>query len=494
MKVIVTRSAVIEAPIEQVWAVLRDFNSHHRWHPAVDRSQMENDLDGDVVGGVRRFSLTDGAELREQLLHHSDRDYAMTYSILDSSLPLLDYVATVQLKPVTDGNHTFWHWQSQFRAPGERAKELENLVAQQVYEAGFTGLRTFLAEQAAPARRPSDRQETPQVPASTSEEMPSKAVVVTTTGDPEGMSLRDVIVPAPAPQQVRIRQTAIAVNDFDLNPRHKSAADLDLPKTPGLEGVGEIIDVGDQVNGFFPGDRVAYMSRAPGAYADIRCVDADACVPLPDGVSDVEASTLLKGLTAILILSRIFRAAAGASIMIQEVSGGLGHLLSQWSKTMGLIVIGTASTAEKARFSRDHGCDYPIVIRDSTSLRDEVMRITNGRGVDYWFHRNDAQELDEALACLARCGHCAVISTSDKLLLDVKVLQQRSLTVSAPVCFDYFDDRPYRQRLAHQLFAKIQNRTIIPTIETIPFSQAMEAHKQFEDRQTMGAIALKPDR
>lgn len=88
MKINVIRSAVIDAPIDRVWAVLRDFNSHHRWHPAVDASQMENNLNGDVVGGVRRFNLSDGAELREQLLRHDDRDHTFTYCILDSPLPL----------------------------------------------------------------------------------------------------------------------------------------------------------------------------------------------------------------------------------------------------------------------------------------------------------------------------------------------------------------------------------------------------------------------
>jgi NADPH2:quinone reductase len=247
----------------------------------------------------------------------------------------------------------------------------------------------------------------------------------------------------------------------------------------------------------FPGDRVAYMSRTPGAYADIRCIDADACIPLPDGVSDNGASTLLKGVTAALLLSRVFRVAPGATIMIQAVSGGLGHLLSQWAKSMGLTVIGTVSTAEKARFSRDCGCDYPIVVADETQLTADVMRITNGRGVDYWLHSSGAHGLDTAVAGLSRCGHCAVIGDREEqstIPLDVNVLKQRSLTVSAPVCFDYFDDRLYLQRLAHQLFAKIQSRTIIPAIEVFPLSQAAEAHHRIESRQTMGAVVLTPDR
>jgi len=495
MKINIIRSAIIDAPIDRVWAVLRDFNSHDRWHPAVASSRMENDLGGDVVGGVRQFSLTEGAELREQLLSHSDRKYTFTYCILDSSLSLFDYVATVRLKPVTDGNQTFWDWRSQFRASGNSAAELENLVGRQVYEAGFTGLRKFLAEQTAPTPPPAPEERTAVAAAGGGEHLPSKAVVVTATGGHEVMSLSDVTVSAPGPQQVRIRQTAIAVNYLDLKHRRGISAGFDLPGTPGMEGVGEVIDVGERVNGLFPGDRVTYMSRTPGAYADVRCIDADACIPLPDGISDIDASTLLKGVTAALLLTRVFiKAIPGAAILIQAVSGGVGHLLSQWAKSMDLIVIGTVSTAAKAKFSRDLGCDHPIVIAEDKRLVAEVMRITKGRGVDYWVHSNGAHGLDTAVTCLSICGHCAIIGDRDgqSITLDMNVLKQRSLTVSAPVCFDYFDDRTYLQRLAHQLFAKIQSRMIIPAIEAFPLSQATEAHNRIESRQNMGAVVLIP--
>jgi NADPH2:quinone reductase len=310
------------------------------------------------------------------------------------------------------------------------------------------------------------------------------------------MTLRDVTVPAPGPRQVRIRQTAVAVNYLDLQHRQGALADCDLPGTPGVEGVGEIIDVGEHVNGLFPGDRVAYLSRKPGAYAEIRCIEADACIPLPDGLSDIDASVLLKGLTAALLLSRIFKAAPGSTILIQAVAGGLGHILSQWAESMDLTVIGTVSTAEKAKFSRDRGCNYPLVVTDDTALAAEVMRITNGRGVDYWVHSTGARGLDTALSCLSRCGHCAVIGDRDAppACLDVNALKQRSLTVSAPVCFDYVDDRSYFHRLAHQLFTRIQSRTLIPTIETLPLSQAPEAHTRIQARQTMGAVVLIPGR
>ena len=494
MKITVQRSAVIDAPIDRVWEILRDFNSHHKWHPAVTRSLMENDLAGDIVGGVRKSNLSNVSELREQLLSHSDIEYTYTYCILDSPLPLIDYLATVRLRPVTDGNQTFWDWRSRFRTTSERVEELKHLVGNDIYESGFTGLRTYLAEKSEPAQPLIGEEPKKVVPTVKGEDLPSKAIIVDTYGGPEVMALRDVTIPAPEPWQVRIRQTALAINYIDIKHRRGAATGLDLPITPGVEGVGTIIDVGEQVNGFFPGDRVAYTRRKPGAYTEIRCIDAEACILLPGRVSDTDASTLLKGVTAILLLSRIFRAGPGESILIQSVSGGLGHLLSQWAQSMNLTVIGTVSTTDKAKFARNYGCDYPIVITGESPIKDEVMRITNGRGVNYWVHSNGAHGIDDAVACLTRCGHCAIIGDRDgqAIPLDVNILKKRSLTISAPVCFDYFDDRPYLQRLAQQLFSKIQNRTISPVIKAFPLSQAKEAHERIEARQNMGAMVLIP--
>ncbi len=121
----VQRSTVIEAPVERVWAVLRDFNSHEDWHPAVAASRIEEHRASDEVGCVRDFRLAEGGTgLREQLLALSDRDRTLTYCILDAPVPLEDYVATIRLKPVTDGDRTFWSWESRFAAPDDRAEEL----------------------------------------------------------------------------------------------------------------------------------------------------------------------------------------------------------------------------------------------------------------------------------------------------------------------------------------------------------------------------------
>ena len=140
----VVRSTVIDAPIERVWAVLRDFNSHEQWHGVVDQSRIEAGEKSDQVGCIRSFTLKDGNRIREQLLTLDDVQHKSTYCIVDATVPLQRYAATVTLKPVTDGNRTFWHWESSFATPPGRERELREMVAQGVYEAGFDNLRRHL--------------------------------------------------------------------------------------------------------------------------------------------------------------------------------------------------------------------------------------------------------------------------------------------------------------------------------------------------------------
>ena len=149
----VVRSTVIDAPIERVWAVLRDFNSHDQWHAVVDASRIENGEASSQVGCVRNFTLKDGNHIREQLIGLSDTDFQSTYTILDATVPLKRYVATVTLKRITDGDRTFWHWQSTFETPPGRERELREMVAQGVYEAGFENLRKYLGAAGAHAAR-----------------------------------------------------------------------------------------------------------------------------------------------------------------------------------------------------------------------------------------------------------------------------------------------------------------------------------------------------
>ena len=137
----VVRSTVIDAPIDRVWAVLRDFNSHDRWHDVVAESRIEGDERSDQVGCVRSFTLNDGNRIREQLIALSDSEHKSTYCIVEATVPLQRYVATVTLKPVTDGARCFAEWSAEFDCAEEREQELVETIGQGVFQGGFEALK-----------------------------------------------------------------------------------------------------------------------------------------------------------------------------------------------------------------------------------------------------------------------------------------------------------------------------------------------------------------
>ena len=140
----VVRSTILDAPVDRAWAVLRDFNGHDWWHPAVATSAIERGHPSDRVGCVRRFRLKDGGELREQLLTLSDLEQTYSYCLLETPVPLFNYVAHVRLLPVTDGDRTFWQWESRFTTrPGEERPMAEQ-VGENIYAAGFEAIRRHL--------------------------------------------------------------------------------------------------------------------------------------------------------------------------------------------------------------------------------------------------------------------------------------------------------------------------------------------------------------
>src|SRR6202047_4024546 len=206
----VIRSAVIDAPIEQVWAVLRDFNSHDAWHPAVADSHIEGGESADQVGCVRNFHLADGNHIREQLIALSDEEFFSTYCILDATVPLRRYVATVTLTRVTDGNRTFWHWQSTFETPRGREQELADMVGSGVYEAGFEGLRRYLRQQRG-GQSPARSRGADGTIGRSGGELTGKAIVLQAFGGSDRLIYENVTVPPPGPGQIRISQSAIGV-------------------------------------------------------------------------------------------------------------------------------------------------------------------------------------------------------------------------------------------------------------------------------------------
>ncbi len=144
----ILKSTILDEPIDRVWDVLRDFNGHDRWHPAVVDSQVERGWTSDMVGCVRRFHLADGSLLREQLLSLSDIDATFSYCLLDTPVPLFNYVSHVRLLPVTDGDRTFWSWEGAFTTRAGEEREMSSMVSEQIYQAGFDAIRSHLAEAA----------------------------------------------------------------------------------------------------------------------------------------------------------------------------------------------------------------------------------------------------------------------------------------------------------------------------------------------------------
>lgn len=134
-------SSVISAPADRIWVAVRDFNALPQWHPNIAESRIEGAAPSDQVGCVRAFRLKDGGSIRERLLALSDYDYSCTYSILESPMGVENYVATLKLTPITDGNHTFAEWSAEFECPEERETALVEEIGKGVFQIGFDALK-----------------------------------------------------------------------------------------------------------------------------------------------------------------------------------------------------------------------------------------------------------------------------------------------------------------------------------------------------------------
>lgn len=480
----VVRSTVIDAPIERVWAVLRDFNSHDQWHTVVDQSRIEGGERSDQVGCVRNFTLKDGNHIREQLLTLDDREYRSTYCIVEATVPLQRYVATVTLKPVTDTARTYWHWESTFDTPPGRERELHDMVAEGVYEAGFANLRRHL-DQSADLRGGS-------APMPVAVPLPARRIGVARYGGPQVLQAEAVDVPPPGPGEVRVRQRAIGVNFIDVYLRRGDIPGLlPLPGVPGMEAAGSVLDVGDGVHGFMSGDRVAYLHPVAGAYTSIRNVPADCLLRLPAAVDDdTAAALLLKGVTADYLLRDLGRIGAGTRLLVHAAAGGVGQLLCAWARKLGAQVIGTVSSDEKARVAREHGCTDVIVTPDY-HFAEAVQRLCGGADVTV-DGLGDAAH-GENLAALARRGHWISLGQASGSLrpIDPNALVAKSLTFSRPVVFDYMATREERQARAQRLWDALADGTLrAPLIERHALDDAARVHERLEQRQTMGALVL----
>jgi NADPH2:quinone reductase len=482
----VVRSTIIDAPIERVWAVLRDFNSHDQWHEVVEASRIEGGERSDQVGCVRSFTLRDGNRIREQLLTLSDREHKSTYCIVEATVPLQRYVATITLKPVTDGNRTFWHWESSFATPPGRERELRDMVAQGVYEAGFENLRRYL-RQGGDLRTGATAEAMP-----TALPLATRRLVVERHGGPEMLRAQEGEAPAPRAGEVRIRQRAIGVNFIDIYLRRGWIPSA-LPLVPGMEAAGGVLDVGPEVGALLPGDRVAYLGPLPGAYCSVRCVPAEWVVRLPAAIEDeAAAALLLKGITADYLLRDLGRVQRGTRLLVHAAAGGVGLLVCAWARRLGATVLGTVSSEEKARVAREHGCEHVIVTRDYR-FADAVQRACGG--ADVLIDGLGDAARDENLAALARRGHWISLGQASGPLapLPPDALVAKSLSFSRPVVFDYVATQAQLAERAQRVWDALADGSIeLPPIERHSLEAAAQAHARLESRATLGALVLLP--
>jgi NADPH:quinone reductase-like Zn-dependent oxidoreductase len=471
----VRRSAVIDAPIDRVWAVLRDFNSHSAWHPAVGDSRIERNEAADQVGCVRNFLLKDGNHIREQLLALSDRDYVSTYRILDATLPMRNYVATVQLKRVTDGERTFWHWESTFEVPKGREREFEQLVGGGVYEGGFAGLRKYLD---------GDRPHFSQ-----SSAVEAQGVVASAFGGPEVLQFRKLDSPRARNGEVLIRQTAVGVNYIDIYVRKGLYRMIEPPAPLGMEAAGVVVE--SNAPGFRPGDRVAYACMPPGSYVTMRSLAARELVLLPAYISDeTAAAVMLKGMSAEYLLHRTHRVRPGDAVLVHAAAGGVGLLLCQWAKALGARVIGTVSSDAKAELARANGCDLAIVSRNY-SFAEKTRQFTAGRGADVIYDGLGREAAKENAEALALRGHWVSYGQASGAHDAFPDLTHKSGTLSRPVLFHYTAE--HLQEMAGNVFNALRAGTLhVELRHRYPLAAAADAHRDLEARRTSGQVVLLP--
>ena len=208
----------------------------------------------------------------------------------------------------------------------------------------------------------------------------SRAIRIHEIGGPEVLKLEATQVGEPGPGQARVRHTYVAVNFIDVYFR-TGRYPLPLPNGLGSDAVGVVEAIGPGVTDVRVGDRVGYLLGPQGAYADVRVMPADVLIPLPDGISDSTASTLMmKGMTTQYLFRQVFPLNGGETILYHAAAGGVGLIACQWAKALGVTMIGTVSTDEKAEIARAHGCTHTIVT-SRENIAERVREITDGKGV-----------------------------------------------------------------------------------------------------------------
>lgn len=322
-----------------------------------------------------------------------------------------------------------------------------------------------------------------------------KAIRIESFGGPEVLQWQDVGVPAPAPGQVLLSHTAVGLNFIDTYQR-SGLYPLELPSGLGLEAAALVEGVGAGVDYVRPGDRVAYTSMPPGAYSEQRVYEADKLVKLPDGVGDqTAAAAMLKGLTAWYLLHRSYRVQRDDSVLLYAAAGGVGLIVCQWAKALGVNVIGVVSTDAKAELARQHGA-AEIVMADDSDFVARVRELTGGEGVAAAYDSVGKDTFIQSLDCIRPHGTMVSFGNASGPVEPISVLElgkRGSLFLTRPAVFDFIKTAEELRTASGELFRVIENGTVkIEINQTWPLAEAADAHRALEARQTTGSTVLLP--
>jgi NADPH:quinone reductase len=320
----------------------------------------------------------------------------------------------------------------------------------------------------------------------------AKAIRMHQTGAPEVLQVEEVEVAAPGPGQVRLRHIAVGINFADTYFR-TGLYPVALPSGMGVEAAGVVEAVGEGVSNVQPGDRVTYTGflNTLGAYSTERLIPAAALIKLPAGIEcEVAAAMTMRGLTSAYLMRRIWPLQAGEWILLHAAAGGVGLIVAQWAKLLGLNVIGTVSSEAKAEIARAHGCDH-VILYGREDVAQRVREITQGAGVRVVYDSVGKDTFAGSLASLGRRGLLVCVGTASGPIPPIDAMQlavKGSLFVTRPALADYIADPVEKAALAEELFGHVAaGRIRIEINQRYELEDAVHAHHDLEARKTTGS-------
>ena len=323
----------------------------------------------------------------------------------------------------------------------------------------------------------------------------ANAIRIHSTGGPDVLTWDEVAVGDPGPGEARVRHSAIGVNYIDTYQR-SGLYKVQLPSAMGSEAAGVVEAVGAGVDWVKPGDRVAYSGGPLGAYSTARVMPAERLVKLPDGIDERTAATLmLKGLTVQYLFRQTHRLVAGETILFHAAAGGVGLIACQWARALGVTMIGTVGSDDKAALARENGCAHTIVYTRENFV-ERVKAITGGKGVPVVYDAVGKDTFPASLDCLSPRGLFVSFGNSSGPVapFDILMLSAKgSLYVTRPTLVTYANSRAAIQSMADEMFALVLAGKIKSEArQTFALKDAAGAHRALESRATTGATILLP--